>query len=94
MGCGIYADDEGAAVCCTGWGEAFIRTAAAKSTSDLIGRGTDPQEAVEAVLRTIFRRTQGRGGILAIGPDGRAGAAFTTPDMGYAGAFCRELVLS
>jgi beta-aspartyl-peptidase (threonine type) len=94
VGCGIYADDEGAAVCCTGWGEAFIRTAAAKSTSDLIGRGTDPQEAVEAVLRTIFRRTQGRGGILAIGPDGRAGAAFTTPDMGYAGAFCRELVLS
>ncbi len=93
VGCGIYADDEGAAVCCTGWGEAFIRTAAAKSTSDFIGRGTEPQEAVETVLRTIYRRTQGRGGILAIGPDGRAGAAFTTPDMGYAGPGCRELVL-
>jgi len=93
VGCGLYADDEGGAVCCTGWGEAFIRTAAAKSVSDLIGRGAAPQEAVEAVLRNLFRRTQGRGGIIAVGPDGRAGAAFTTPDMGYAGPFCRELAL-
>jgi beta-aspartyl-peptidase (threonine type) len=93
VGCGIYADDEGGAVCCTGWGEAFIRTAAAKTTSDLIGRGADPQEAVETMLRNLYRRTQGRGGIIAIGPDGRTGAAFTTPDMGYAGPGCRELVL-
>jgi beta-aspartyl-peptidase (threonine type) len=93
VGCGLYADNEGAAVCCTGWGEAFIRTAAAKSVSDLVGRGTAPQEAVEAVLATIHRRTEGRGGIIAIGPDGRTGAAFTTPDMGYAGNGCRPLVV-
>jgi len=92
VGCGLYADDEGAAVCCTGWGEAFIRTAAAKSVSELVGRGTAPQEAVEAVLATLHRRTGGRGGIIAIGPDGRAGAAFTTPDMAYAGPGCRQLV--
>jgi beta-aspartyl-peptidase (threonine type) len=93
VGCGLYADDEGGAICCTGWGEAFIRTAAAKTASDLIGRGAPPQEAVETVLANLFRRTQGRGGIIAIGPDGRTGAAFTTPDMGYAGPGCRELVL-
>jgi beta-aspartyl-peptidase (threonine type) len=93
VGCGIYADDEGGAICCTGWGEAFIRTAAAKTASDLIGRGLAPQEAVETVLANLYRRTQGRGGIIAIGPDGRTGAAFTTPDMGYAGPGCRELVL-
>jgi beta-aspartyl-peptidase (threonine type) len=93
VGCGIYADDEGGAICCTGWGEAFIRTAAAKTASDLIGRGVAPQEAVETVLGNLYRRTQGRGGIIAIGPDGRTGAAFTTPDMGYAGPGCRELVL-
>jgi len=92
VGCGLYADDEGAAVCCTGWGEAFIRTAAAKSVSDLVGRGTAPQEAVESVLATLHRRTGGRGGIIAIGPDGRTGAAFTTPDMAYAGPGCRQLV--
>jgi beta-aspartyl-peptidase (threonine type) len=93
VGCGLYADDEGGAICCTGWGEAFIRTAAAKTASDLIGRGAHPQEAVETVLANLYRRTRGRGGIIAVGPDGRTGAAFTTPDMGYAGPGCRELVL-
>jgi beta-aspartyl-peptidase (threonine type) len=94
VGCGIYADDEGGAICCTGWGEAFIRTAAAKTASDLIGRGAHPQEAVETVLANLYRRTQGRGGIIAVGLDGRTGAAFTTPDMGYAGPGCRELMVS
>ena len=93
VGCGLYADDEGAAVCCTGWGEAFIRTVAAKSVSDLVGRGASPQDAVEAVLANLHRRTGGRGGIIAVGHDGRAGAAFTTPDMAYAGAGCRQLLV-
>lgn len=85
VGCGLYADNEGAAVCCTGWGEAFIRMAAAKSVSDLVERGIAPQEAVETVLGNLHRRTGGRGGIIAVGRDGRTGAAFTTPDMAYAG---------
>lgn len=93
VGCGIYADDEGAAVCCTGWGEAFIRMAAAKSVSDRAARGEHPQEAVEAVLRLIHRRTGGRGGIIAVDARGRRGAAFTTPDMGYAGQSCTQLML-
>ena len=93
VGCGIYADDEGAAVCCTGWGEAFIRMAAAKSVSDRTARGEHPQEAVEAVLRSIHRRTGGRGGIIAVDTRGRRGAAFTTPDMGYAGLSCTQLML-
>ena len=93
VGCGLYADDEGGAICCTGWGEAFIRTAAAKSASDLIGRGAHPQEAVETVLAQLYRRTQGRGGIIAVGLDGRTGAAFSTPDMAYAGPGCRALPL-
>ena len=92
-GCGIYADDEGAAVCCTGWGEAFIRAAAAKAVSDRAAAGEHPQKAVEAVLRAIHRRTGGRGGIMAVDCRGRLGAAFTTPDMGYAGPRCRHLVV-
>jgi beta-aspartyl-peptidase (threonine type) len=91
VGCGVYADDEGAAVCCTGWGEAFIRMAAAKAVSDRAARGEDPQAAVESVLEAILRRTGGRGGIIAIDFRGRMGAAFTTPDMGYAGPFCRRM---
>jgi len=91
VGCGIYADNDGAAVCCTGWGEAFIRAAAAKSVSDRVSGGAPPQEAVEEVLRMIHRKTGGRGGIMAIDPLGRMGAAFTTPDMAYAGPACRQL---
>jgi beta-aspartyl-peptidase (threonine type) len=93
VGCGIYADDEGAAVCCTGWGEAFIRAAAAKSVSDRVTAGALPQEAVEEVLRLIHRKTAGRGGIMAIDARGRMGAAFSTPDMAYAGPSCRQLVV-
>jgi len=93
VGCGLYADNEGAAVCCTGWGEAFIRMAAAKSVSDMVERGIHPQVAVETVLANLYRRTGGRGGILAIGRDGRTGAAFTTPDMAYAGPTCRQVTL-
>lgn len=93
VGCGLYADDEGGAVCCTGWGEGFIRTVAAKGVSDLIGRGIPPQEAVESILLNLDRRIHGRGGIIAIGPDGQSGAAFTTPDMAYAGPSCQKIAL-
>lgn len=93
VGCGVYADNDGAAVCCTGWGEAFIRAAAAKSVSDRVAVGTHPQEAVESVLVRIHQKTGGRGGIMAIDPSGRMGAAFSTPDMAYAGPSCRHLEL-
>ena len=92
-GCGVYADDDGAAVCCTGWGEAFIRAAAAKAVSDRVAAGAHPQRAVEAVLGDIHRKTGGRGGIMAVGRTGELGAAFTTPDMAYAGPSCRHLEL-
>ena len=85
VGCGLYADNEGAAVCCTGWGEAFIRMAAAKSVSELVGRGAPPQEAVETVLANLHRRTEGRGGIIAIGPDGRSGARLHDAGHGLRG---------
>ena len=94
VGCGLYADDEGGAVCCTGWGEGFIRMAAAKGVSDLIGRGIHPQEAVESILWELNRRTQGRGGIIALDPYGRTGASFTTPDMAYAGPACPPIILA
>ena len=91
VGCGVYADNDGAAVCCTGWGEAFMRAAAAKSVSDRVAAGAHPQQAVETVLTFIHGRTGGRGGIMAISPSGELGAAFTTPDMAYAGPSCRHL---
>lgn len=93
VGCGIYADDEGAAVSCTGWGEGLIRIAAAKGVNERVKAGQSPQAAVEGVLGELWRRTEGRGGIIALDGAGRWGAAFTTPDMAFAGPYCRYLDL-
>jgi beta-aspartyl-peptidase (threonine type) len=84
-GCGFYADNNGAAVSCTGWGEGLARIVAAKSVSELCASGTHPQEAIETVLRKMHKRTGGRGGIIAVDAFGRTGAAYTTPEMAFAG---------
>jgi beta-aspartyl-peptidase (threonine type) len=85
VGCGFYADNEGAAVSCTGWGEGLARVVAAKSVSDLCKSGIHPQQAIETVLKEMLRRTGGRGGLIAIDKLGRTGAAYTTPEMAFAG---------
>lgn len=91
VGCGLYADDETVAVSCTGWGEGLIRVAAAKAVSERVRTGLHPQNAVESVLAELWRRTEGRAGLIAIDAQGRTGAAFTTPDMAFAGSDCRPL---
>jgi len=80
-GAGLYADDRGACVSATGWGEAFLRMLPAKRVSDLCAGGVDPQEACAIALRETLERTGGRGGLIAISHDGRMGSAHTTPDM-------------
>lgn len=91
VGCGVYADDEGAAVSCTGWGEGLIRIAAAKAVSERVKAGQPPQAAAEAVLCELWRRTEGRGGLIVVDALGRTGAAFSTPDMAFAGSGVRAL---
>lgn len=85
VGCGFYADNEGAAVSCTGWGEGLARIVAAKSVSDLCRAGQHPQQAIEAVLRDMYRRTGGRGGLIAVDFLGRTGAGYSTPEMAFSG---------
>ena len=91
VGAGVYADNEGACVSCTGWGEGLLRIGAAKSVSEKVAAGMHPQNAVESVLKTLFTRTGGHGGILAINARGEYGAAYSTPDMAYAGEACEPL---
>ena len=57
--------------------------------------GAEEPETISLGAQALFRKVmaQDQGIFIAIGPDGRTGAAFTTPDMGYAGPGCRELVL-
>lgn len=85
IGAGVYADDEGAAVSCTGWGEGLLRIAAGQRISAAVRAGVPIQQAVERTLMDLHRRLEGHAGIIAIDGHGRMGASFTTPFMAFAG---------
>jgi beta-aspartyl-peptidase (threonine type) len=76
-----YADDRSAAVSATGSGEYFIRTDAAHQLAERVRLGGQSlQEALDAVLADIAS-LGGKGGLIAVAPDGEAAWGFTTPAM-------------
>jgi beta-aspartyl-peptidase (threonine type) len=81
IGAGTYADDRSAAVSATGSGEYFIRTVAAHQLAERVRLGGESlQEALDAVLAAIAS-LGGKGGLIAVAPDGEAAWGFTTPAM-------------
>jgi len=81
IGAGTYADDRSAAVSATGSGEYFIRAVAAHQLAERIRLGRQSlQEALDAVLADVAT-LGGRGGLIAVAPDGEAAWGFTTPAM-------------
>lgn len=86
IGCGCYADNEAAAVSLTGWGEPIMKLVLGKWAVDRVAAGQTPQGAAEASIAYLFRRLQGHGGIILLGPGGQIGIAHNTPRMawGYA----------
>jgi L-asparaginase / beta-aspartyl-peptidase len=81
IGAGTYADDRSAAVSATGSGEYFIRAVAAHQLSERIRLGGQSlQDALDAVLEDI-RALGGKGGLIAVAPNGDAAWGFTTPAM-------------
>ena len=81
IGAGTYADDRSAAVSATGSGEYFIRSVAAHQLAERIRLGGEPlQQALDAVLADVAS-LGGKGGLIAVGPDGDAAWGFTTPAM-------------
>jgi L-asparaginase / beta-aspartyl-peptidase len=95
IGAGTYADDA-AAISATGSGEYFIRTVAAHSVAVRVKAGATVQTALDAVLADISS-LGGKGGMIAVTPDGDAAFGFTTPAMyrGIAGPDgCRVAVYS
>jgi beta-aspartyl-peptidase (threonine type) len=81
IGAGTYADDRSAAVSATGSGEYFIRAVAAHQIAERVRlSGQSLQEALDAVLADIGS-LGGRGGLIAVSPDGEAAWGFTTPAM-------------
>ena len=81
IGAGTYADNRAAAVSATGSGEYFIRAVAAHQLAELVRVGDRSlQQALDAVLVDIAA-LGGKGGLIAVAPDGEAAMGFTTPAM-------------
>jgi beta-aspartyl-peptidase (threonine type) len=81
IGAGTYADNRSAAISATGSGEYFIRAVAAHQLAERMRIGGESlQHALDGVLEDI-RSLGGKGGLIAVAPDGEAAWGFTTPAM-------------
>ena len=81
IGAGTYADNRAAAVSATGSGEYFIRAVAAHEVAARMRLGGESlQQAIDAVLADIAS-LGGKGGLIAVAPNGDAAWGFTTPAM-------------
>jgi beta-aspartyl-peptidase (threonine type) len=95
IGAGTYADDRSAAVSATGSGEYFIRAVAAHQLAERVRLGRQSlQNALDATLADIDA-LGGKGGLIAVAPDGEAAWGFTTPAMyrGMADATGRSVAI-
>ena len=81
IGAGTYADDRAAAISATGTGEFFIRAVAGHQLAERVRIGGQSlQEALDAVLADVGT-LGGKGGLIAVAPNGEAAWGFTTPAM-------------
>jgi beta-aspartyl-peptidase (threonine type) len=81
IGAGTYADDRAAAVSATGSGEYFVRAVAAHQLAERVRLGGQSlQRALDAVLADVAS-LGGKGGLIAVAPDGEPAWGFTTPAM-------------
>lgn len=81
IGAGTWADT-GCAVSGTGWGEYYIRVAAAHEICARVRLAGEPlPKAAEAVINQVIPRMGGDGGAIALGADGVFAFPFNTPGM-------------
>ncbi len=84
IGAGTYADDQTAAISCTGHGEQFIRNTVASRVSAIMEyQGATLAEAAQRVIGDVLQ--PGDGGLIAVGRDGSIVLEFNTQGM-YRGA--------
>ena len=84
VGCGAYADDQAGAASATGSGEALMRIVISKAAVDLMCDGMPAQLAADAVIRRLWSRVRGYGGVILVDAFGRVGLAHNTPHLSYA----------
>jgi beta-aspartyl-peptidase (threonine type) len=83
IGSGGYADNESAAVSCTGEGEAIMRLVLGKWAVDRVAEGHPPQAAADAAIERLGQRLGGRGGLILLDRRGRTGVAFNAARMAW-----------
>jgi beta-aspartyl-peptidase (threonine type) len=83
IGSGCYADNLSAAVSLTGWGEPMMKLVLGKWAVDRVQRGSAPEQSAQDAIAYLYKRLQGHGGIILLGPDGRSGIAHNTPRMAW-----------
>jgi beta-aspartyl-peptidase (threonine type) len=84
IGCGCYADNQSAAVSCTGWGEPIMKLVLAKWAADHIQAGKDnAQSTAEQAIRMLHERLAGHGGLIVLDAQGNYGIAHNTPRMAW-----------
>ncbi len=81
-GAGTWADRR-VAISCTGHGEAFIRSGAARHIATLLQTGVPLGQAVQEALDQVAA-IGGEGGLIALGADGEDFAAFNSQAMPWA----------
>ena len=84
IGCGCYADNESAAVSCTGWGEPIMKLVLAKWAADRVREGKPPAAVAQEALAYLRVRLGGHGGMILLNRDGQFGMAHNTPRMAWA----------
>lgn len=84
VGSGVYADNASGAAAATGHGEALMRIVISKTACDQIAAGQPAQGAANSVIRQLYERVGGYGGIILVDREGRIGLAHNTPNMAYA----------
>ncbi|MET3880734.1 MULTISPECIES: isoaspartyl peptidase/L-asparaginase family protein [Chitinophaga] len=89
IGAGTYANNETAAISCTGWGEFYIRNVVAYDLSALMEyKGLSVQQAGNAVIKKVGDMG-GDGGLIALDKKGNMTMSFNTEGM-YRGAVTKD----
>jgi beta-aspartyl-peptidase (threonine type) len=82
IGAGTYADNQGAAISCTGTGEFFIRGAVAYDINARMKYAkVNLFEAVDATIKNALDAKQGDGGLIALDAKGNIKFGFNTDGM-------------
>lgn len=84
IGCGCYADNQSAAVSCTGWGEPIMKLVLGKWACDRVADGKAPAEAAAAAMEYLKSRMNAHGGMILLDARGRVGIMHNTPRMAWA----------